>query len=496
MDEFTHKRTLGGVKMSVTAAISYSSLNRAASSANAVAKRLTVYENNLNNSVYRKLNGYSGSYTGNIATAKSQTNAKITELRNKSQAYRNYANELGSLKEKCQSTDRAVRTMVSYLTATFKKANGIRNNSVENAINYLLTGLKNMTPADRWINSQMESFQAIKDYIKQKMKTWWNYEGGEEVVKGELQSLFNFVIGVADVILAVVALMAGGSLIVAVAAIVGGMITIINAETNAVTEAMAYTYRNSKDNEDPARAKRLSDEDTMQDYLRKETDSEFWHDFATGMDIAEWVCDFIGIVDGIGDFVKNTHKWATGSLDKTKDLRVKDILTKDGRKSIIKKMKAVDIKNYMKNDFLSDFWNSLSKFGNKYKDFSDLESGTKTIKNWASIGKSITKGDYDSVPKGVKSLFRDLISPNIQFGQIETYSDKEGHEGETEKSSVFKLSDTIKGWKKMTKLWKSGGEIMSNLQDSGNVIDKKLLEKLTQKCDFSINIKSRYMPAQ
>lgn len=135
--------------MSVTAAISYSSLNRAASSANAVAKRLTVYENNLNNSVYRKLNGYSGSYTGNIATAKSQTNAKITELRNKSQAYRNYANELGSLKEKCQSTDRAVRTMVSHLTATFKKANGIRNSSVENAINYLLTGLKNMTPADR-----------------------------------------------------------------------------------------------------------------------------------------------------------------------------------------------------------------------------------------------------------------------------------------------------------------------------------------------------------
>lgn len=135
------------------ATISYNSLKDSAGEAKAVAKKLDIYAEHLNNSIYKKLTSYGGTHTGNIQTAKTSTKAKISELEEKFSAYTIYAQDLIDLKEQCVETDKTVKSRVSQLTATFKKAYGIKNNSVVNAINYCLTSLKNSSFIGRWLNN-------------------------------------------------------------------------------------------------------------------------------------------------------------------------------------------------------------------------------------------------------------------------------------------------------------------------------------------------------
>ena len=106
-------------------AISYSSLRDAKGEAKALSRKLDKYADNLDSQVYRKLTSYSGNSTSNITNAKSQLRSKISNLRDASTNYGNYANDIQDLKDECVSVDKAVRTKISKLTASFKKANGI-----------------------------------------------------------------------------------------------------------------------------------------------------------------------------------------------------------------------------------------------------------------------------------------------------------------------------------------------------------------------------------
>lgn len=137
-----------------TASISYSSLKNASNEAKSVAKKLDKYADSLYDNVYKKLNKYDGSWTSNLSTAKSKTNAKISELRSEQSKYETYATDLIDLCDECKEVDKAVRSKVSSLTASFKEAHGIRNSKVENAISYFFTGLGNETAFGRWLGGK------------------------------------------------------------------------------------------------------------------------------------------------------------------------------------------------------------------------------------------------------------------------------------------------------------------------------------------------------
>ena len=168
-----------------TASISYSSLKNAAGEARDVAKKLDKYADSINSTVYKKLNNYEGSWTSNITSARSKANAKISELRTEAGKYRSYANELDDLKTECESVDKAVRSKVSSLTASFKAAHGIKNSVVVNTISYFFTSVGNSSNAGRWLNEQEDRIDAGMDYIKQRIEDWYDYEGGKDFIKGD-----------------------------------------------------------------------------------------------------------------------------------------------------------------------------------------------------------------------------------------------------------------------------------------------------------------------
>ena len=135
------------------AAISYKSLNNAAGEAKDVSKKLNKYASELNNTVYKKLNSYKGSWTSNLSSAKNSVHAKISQLENAADDYDDYSENLKELRDECKRVDKSVKSRVSKLTSQFKKNNGIRDSKIENAISFHLTKFGNSTSAGRWLGS-------------------------------------------------------------------------------------------------------------------------------------------------------------------------------------------------------------------------------------------------------------------------------------------------------------------------------------------------------
>lgn len=430
------------------ACISYSSIKNASSEASQVAKKLDKYANNLDSQIYKKLSNYSGSYTNNISQAKSNVNSKISDLRSRSKAYSTYSQDLLDLKDQCVSTDKAVKSNVSKLTASFKSANGIRDSKVENSINYFLTSIGNKTSVGRWLGNKKDEFDSAKEYIKQRIEDWWDYEGGAELVKGITIGVLEAVIAVCAIVGAV---LTGGALWVVIAGVVAGVIALVNAGVNIANEVSAY---NTTKNGDPATGKRRSDVNTVQDYLRSSfvygDDGENYkynstlYEIATGIDVVNLLCTTITFVDGIGQLVKKAYKWTTGSMAEIKNLKIKDILTKDNFAAFKSKVLTTfkngfsDIKCAIRSkeytivkeflfDFGDDFLNNLKK-GYSFKIFEEdrkfssyLKHGAKLVKNYSSITKLFVKDGINFKSVVVSLGIETIAIKNMNIGEIVTY---------------------------------------------------------------------------
>ena len=223
-----------------TASISYNSLRDASNEAKSVAKKIDKYADSLYDNVYKKLNKYDGTWTSNLSTAKSKTNSKISELRSEQCRYENYAADLLDLRDECKAVDKAVKSKVSSLTASFKADHGIRNRKVENSISYLFTEAGNKTAFGRWLGGKKDDIDTEVDYLKSSIKEWYNYEGGKELIKGMLTVILDVAIALAGAVAAIATFLAGaltlGAVIVLAAAMVGAAIALQDAWANYENE--------------------------------------------------------------------------------------------------------------------------------------------------------------------------------------------------------------------------------------------------------------------
>lgn len=458
--------------MSVTAAISYRSLKDAASESKKTASRLTQYADELNRSVYKKLNSYRGDQTDNLETAKSKTNDKITELREKSQAYTVYANDLSNLKNICENTDREVRAMVSHLTADFKTAHGIDNNGIINTINYILESTINSTSVGRWLNNKKDTYESIKKYIKESIEDWWEYNGGREMTKGKLVACLEIALGVIDVVGAIVAIASGVTLlgaIAVVAAVIGGAIAITNGIINYKNEKRAYEETR---NGDPASGRRLSNENTLQDTLRKETDSEFWHDFADSMDVVKTVCDVIGLVNAGVQFLGKGYQWLTGN----KFLGIKN-MAPEMWKGITGKLtnlgqsiKGLNLSNLVK-DLKTDFVSNLKDAYSVSQ--ADDAKNLSAFKNWLNLSKDLLNGEgsfgyfFKNIFSNGKSLFSVMENGKTENVTVNDFTSLLEKTGEILDSDAFKYQGTIA---------------------------KDILKRLRETCNINISIPENFVP--
>ena len=395
-----------------TAAISYSSLGDAASEAKDVAKKLDKYADSINKSVYKKLSNYGGSWTDNITNARSKANSKINELRDEAGKYRDYAEDLKDLKKECERVDEAVKTKVFSLTASFKANHDIKNNHVVNQLGYLFTSIGNSTSGGRWLNTKVDEFQKGRDYLKQCIEDWYDYEGGKEFLKGIAVAALEIAIAVLGVLAVVLGTVTGvWAVVVAIAAVVGGVIAAVNGVVNLVYEFKALGYAD----DDPATARRNSNINSMQEEWRVKTDSEAFHIAAGTLDVINIVCSVITLIDSGIKFVSGGIKWV-------KQTDFKKIFAKENFKSIKDialafKQGGINAFEVLKDDFLFNLKNEFFKFKDMNGVF-DLADTFKSIKNMLSIPKELIEGDFSLKSIG-KVLLLNITLPSLTLFSYE-----------------------------------------------------------------------------
>lgn len=485
------------------ACISYSSLKDASSEASQVAKKLDKYANNLDSQIYKKLSNYSGSYTTNIAQAKSNVNSKISNVRSLSKAYSTYSQDLLDLKDQCVSTDKAVKSNVSKLTASFKSANGIRDSKVQNSINYFLTSIGNKMVVGRWLGNKKDEASSAVNYLKDSIKTWYNYEGGKELVKGVLVGLLEVAIGV----LAIVgAILSGGALLVVIAGVVGGIIATANGIANIWNEHKAY---NATQNGDPATGRRRSDVNTWQDYLRSSFSfgdsgenyeyDKFRNGLATGIDVVNLACTVVTVVSSVGKLLKNGYKWATGDAAKVKDIKLKQVFSKDTFAAF--KGKFTDIRVA----FRANGWQAVKDFGGQIlKDFGrnfktefwnfETPKGTvSSIKNMISVPKDILKDGF-TLSNIFSVGFSSIVLPSLTAFTVNSVDGTivKGEGGQlqfdfTDKVNVKTITGLGENFKKI-------GKSTSGLFSSDSILDTEVISKLSSSCNINISVPDVYIP--
>ena len=458
-----------------TASISYSSLNDASSEAKAVAKKLDKYADSLYDNVYKKLNKYDGSWTSNLTNARTKTNAKISELRSEQSKYESYATDLIDLRDECKEVDKAVKSRVSTLTASFKESHGIKNSKVENAISYFFTGLGNETAFGRWLGDKGDQFEAGTDYLKSSIKEWYNYEGGKEFVKGAL-------VAILEIAIAVIGIITGTGIL----AIIAACIALAAGVVNLINEFIAYGQTNNLN--DPARGRRTSEINSVQDWLRT-SDSKTLHTIAGGIDLVNLICGISAVISGVGSLLKNGYKWATGSVDDLAKIEWKNVFSRNtfkqfGTKFVnqFKNLKlglkfgGWDFAKKLLLDFGSDFLNNLKTYF--------TGKGLKSFKASLGLTKDIIKNGIT-----VKVVFENIIAPSISMGQITNIKFDDSGQAKIDFDSIkvkdfYKIFDDMRSKVIESDFWSSG---------DGD-ISKSVMNKLSEISDINISIPEIHVP--
>ncbi len=475
------------------AAISYGSLKDASNEAKAVAKKLDKYADSLYDDVYRRLNKYDGTWTSNLTTARAKTNAKISELRTEQGKYEAYATDLIDLRDECKEVDKAVRSKVSSLTATFKENHGIRNSKVENAINYFFTGVGNSSATGRWLGGKKDDFNSGMDYLKSSIKEWYNYEGGKEFIKGLLTVILDVAIAIAAAVAAVATFLAGaltfGAVLVLAAALVGAAIALQDAWANWENEKAGYEARQ---NGDPATGKRRSDINSYSDYLSSSymfgDDGEtyhynkFYNGLASGLEITSVVCSVITVVNSCGKLLKNGFKWATGNSSAT----FKEIFSKDGLSKLFKgigsnlKGRLSKLGNALKAKDITFFKTALKAFGSdflnnlkgEFLDFGSVKDGASTVKHGLSFAKSFVTDGFD-----IGNIVEKVVLPSVGIAHVP------GGDSMITIDDFYGIVDDVS-----TKI------VGSDAFTSDNLINNDVLDKISNISSVNISIPSVYVP--
>lgn len=492
-----------------TASISYSSLRNASDEAKAVAKKYDRYADSLYNNVYEKLNRYDGEWSSNISTARSRTNQKISDLRAEQERYDSYADDLLDLRDACQSADQAVRLKVSSLTASFKEAHGIRNSQIENAVNYFLTGLGNGTSFGRWLNDRKDEFDAGRDYLKDSIKEWYNFEGGKELIQGVLVGILEVAIGILTIVGAV---FSGGALLL-IAGLIGGIIAVVNGAVNIANEIKGYE---AVQNGDPAIGRRRSKIDSMQDYLRSSfifgDDGEryeynaFYNGLATGIDIVNLACTAVTFFSGVGKLLKNGFKWATGSAAKLKDISFRQIFSKEAFQSFRTKLGTqfktgwAELKSGLK---LHD-WTPIKDFGKRllfdagdnlkasFWDFSDSKSAVSSIKNLLTVPKNLLSGGFNF--SNIASVtISSVVVPAITVFHVSGDGSLEMGRGGQMQLNLFD-NVTASDFKGIFDNFGKAGTLYNNISGADNIVSVDLIDHLSELSDVDISIPDVTIP--
>ena len=430
--------------------IYYDALEDAASQAKKAAKDFDDYADRLRKKVSRKLSDYDGTRTGNISAAESSIDDKISEAEKRADAFYAYASAIGEngFIAKAKSADQTVKSNVADKIGEFRDTYGIKENPIEKWICNLVCKL-NDTALGRLLKDIASTIANAIDIALDSVSDWYNYWGGEYLIKDIGKAVLAAVVAVAAVILVVVT---GGGALALISAAIAATVACLNLGATIFNSANAY---GAMQDGDPSWAKRYSNRDGFTDTLRAESDSKLIHGIALAIDGAEFVGQILGLADAIkglpatmknfGNFIKDIkstplsrerfNSWFKSDMFSAKSIGnalTGDLITN------FKDIKDVrNVENVCKMiDSLDSTWSNIS-FANDliHGDVSAKDAVFKTLGTLGNMAdtslnangmKKYFNGEDGSPISDITSLasdISDIVMPEINLGNFKISDD-------------------------------------------------------------------------
>lgn len=290
--------------------IYYDALEDAASQAKKVAGEFEDYAEKLRDKVAKKLDGYTGSRTGNISAADSDIDDKIAEAEKRADAFYAYATAIGEngFIKTAKAADEAVKTDVTTKIGEFRDTYGIKENPITKWFCDLVCAL-NDTVLGRIIKDIASTIANAIDVALSSISDWYNYWGGEYLIKDIAGAVLAAVVAVAAVVLVVVT---GGTALAIISAAIAATVACLNLGATIFNSINAY---GAMQDGDPSWAKRYSNRDGFTDTLRAESDSKIVHGIALAVDGIEFAGQIIGLADALRNLpasIKNFKSFVSG----------------------------------------------------------------------------------------------------------------------------------------------------------------------------------------
>lgn len=455
-----------------TIALNYDSIYSAAKNAKKVASNTESYVNGLQKKIIDKIDGLKGYSSTYANDAKSHTQAKITSLNKKKDTYNNYADKLEKFVDDdttgAKAVDKRVAKMFKKDAETFRDNNNIKINPVTQFFTFLCCEFSSSSDFARKL-SEMAS--DVKNWVSDRwddIKDWYRYKGGEYIANIG-KALLGIGLAVVTILITVAT---GGIGLVAICAIVGSAIAIVDGIVTIGSNIAALT----KESTDPAWAKKFSKTDKASTLLRKiDTGSATWNKIlnfaATGLDLTEMVCTAVTIVSGIAELGKKLPAFKNLIGDESKGLL--KVLTD---KSVLNnKRKPVITFKSLRNGLKTLFTNKsvrtqiATKFKLDMKAHFNLNTLKDTIRyEW----KHNIKGTVSELvtSKDARARYAELFKGEFKNNVIKTWKDTVGKITSGDKvkyfegvKNVVKLTNT--GFTKFTQFASTGDVKLVSLDD-------------------------------
>jgi len=375
----------------------YGDLSRAISNTNKLASELDDYCDRLSRKVQSKMYSVEGGMSSALNTADYYINSKIRDLRTKSSNGRNLSQKINELLSTAKRVDLDVKTTIeSNQKKLFSKHAELRPSNAQLYLTSFLSDMKKVPILGTLISAGEEIGKDIND-LKNVIRYWYKCEGGKELV--------GIVLSCAELVLAIMAVVAslvisGGvlAIIAGIAGVISAVIGYVNSITNVITSVQAYQAAVGGH---PGQAKIYAGQDKVSDVLR---DTNFHNKgqnrvtniAATTLDVTEAFCDVISIVEGINktwtDLKKFSIKKTFRSICQPRNA---DGTFAAGKPSLWNGFKSITSKINGKDMILGDLnvknLSRLSEF--------NLDDKIKTIGKLSEAVNGIVS-DFDTINEG------------------------------------------------------------------------------------------------
>lgn len=274
------------------------------------AQKASNYWDKLNTLVVQKIDSYSGVYTGNISSARSNVTQYMSGLFSLESAFVSFAQNVRTLKEKAENLESSVIRIINNDLRAFCDKHGLEFNESDEEPGFW---------ASLWAsvcNFCYSVKQRIENFIE-KFKEWYHYDGGKEIIEGVLAVVL-VITAIVIAILAFPATLAAltgatiAGLIWGCIVVFATVITITASILNAVVKigyAIEAVSEASQDHYfDAAWAAKKRDEGKFSEWMR----DQGWYDAANVFDAVETIAMVVTFINSFGqsitkakDFIHN-----------------------------------------------------------------------------------------------------------------------------------------------------------------------------------------------